>query len=289
MRAFAAVSLGLLGWPAGGACEEAADSARIAVAGGSLAEIVYFLGAQDRLVAVDTTANFPPAARQLPSIGYVRALSAEGLLSLNPTLVLGEHDMGPPEVVALLETIGLPIARVAETATAAGIVAKVRCVAAVLGLADHAEALIEARLTPAVDALAELSTQAEAPARALVLLGIRDGAPIGAGAGTSGHGVLRMAGALNALAEFEGWKPVSLEAMADARADFVVMPRRGVTSAGGVAGVLRHPAIAPSVAGREDRLIVMDGMELLGFGPRTLRTALRLAERLGARAASSGE
>ena len=288
MRALAA-ALGLLGGPATGACEEAADSTRIAVAGGSLAEIVYFLGAQDRLVAVDTTANFPPAARQLPSIGYVRALSAEGLLSLNPTLVLGEHDMGPPEVVALLETIGLPIARVAETATAAGIVAKVRCVAAVLGLADHAEALIEARLTPAVDALAELSTQAEAPARALVLLGIRDGAPIGAGAGTSGHGVLRMAGALNALAAFEGWKPVSLEAMADARADFVVMPRRGVTSAGGVAGVLRHPAIAPSVAGREDRLIVMDGMELLGFGPRTLRTALRLAERLGARAAPSGE
>ena len=97
-----------------------------------------------------------------------------------------------------------------------------------------------------------------------------------------------MAGALNALAAFEGWKPVSLEAMADARTDFVVMPRRGVTAAGGVAEVLRHPAIVPSVAGREDRLIVMDGMELLGFGPRTLRTALRLAERL-ARAAPSDE
>lgn len=276
------LALALLAWHAANACEEAADSTRIAVAGGSLTEIAYFLGAEARLVAVDTTSNYPAAARELPSIGYVRALSAEGLLSLGPTLVLGENDMGPPEVVASLEAAGLPMVRVAETASAAGIVAKVRCVAAVLGLADHAEALIEKRLTPAVAALGALSPPA-APVRAVVLLGIRDGSPIGAGAGTSAHGVLQMAGATNALADFAGWKPVSLEAMADAQADFVVMPMRGVTAAGGVAEVLRHPAIAPSLAGREDRLIVMDGMELLGFGPRTLHAAVRLAERLGMR------
>lgn len=275
-----AIAAALLGWPFAEACEPAADSSRIAVAGGSLTEIVYFLGAEERLVAVDTTSNFPAAAQELPSIGYVRALSAEGLLSLNPSLVLGEDDMGPPEVIASLETTGLPMVRVAETASAAGIVAKVRCVAAVLGLADHARALIAARLTPTVEALATLS-QPAAPVRAVVLLGIRDGAPIGAGTGTSAHGVLAMAGAVNALAAFEGWRPVSLEAMADARADFVVMPERGIAAAGGVEEVLRHPAIAPSVAGREERLIALDGMALLGFGPRTLHTALRLAELLG--------
>ena len=275
-----AVAAALLGWPFAEACEPAADSSRIAVAGGSLTEIVYFLGAEERLVAVDTTSNFPAAAQELPSIGYVRALSAEGLLSLNPTLVLGEDDMGPPEVITSLETTGLPMVRVGETASAAGIVAKVRCVASVLGLAEHAEALIAARLTPIVEALGALSPAA--PVRAVVLLGIRDGAPIGAGTGTSAHGVLAMAGAVNALAAFEGWKPVSLEAMADARSDFVVMPERGIAAAGGVEEVLRHPAIAPSIAGREDRLIAVDGMALLGFGPRTLHTALRLAELLGA-------
>lgn len=281
MRALLAAALGLLGWPAANACDEAADSTRIAVAGGSITEIVYFLGAEARLVAVDTTSNFPAAAEALPSIGYVRALSAEGLLSLEPTLVLGENDMGPPEVMAALERTGLPIVRVAEVHTAAGIVAKVRCVAAILGLADHAEALIEAQLAPAVAALAALAPSAT---RAVVLLGIRDGAPIGAGTDTSAHGVLAMAGAQNALADFEGWKPVSLEAMANGGADFVVMPKRGATAAGGAAAVLRHPAIAPSLRGREDRLILMDGMALLGFGPRTLQAALELAMRLGTRA-----
>lgn len=278
MRVLLVAAFGLLGWPHANGCEEAADSSRIAVAGGSLTEIVYFLGAEERLVAVDTTSNFPAAAEALPSVGYVRALSAEGLLSLEPTLVLGENDMGPREVIASLERTGLPIVRVAETPTAAGIVAKVRCVAAVLGLADHAEALIEAQLAPAVAALAALAPSAT---RAMVLLGIRDGAPIGAGTGTSAHGVLKMAGVRNALAEFDGWKPVSLEAMAGARADFVVMPQRGATAAGGTTAVLDHPAIAASLAGREDRLIVMDGMELLGFGPRTLHAALQLAVHLG--------
>ena len=65
--------------PAAAKCERA-DSARIAVAGGSITEIIYFLGAEDRIVAVDSTSSFPVAAREFPSVGYVRALSAEGLL-----------------------------------------------------------------------------------------------------------------------------------------------------------------------------------------------------------------
>lgn len=289
MRALAAVAVGLLGWPFANACEAAADSTRIAVAGGSLTEIIYFLGAEERLVAVDTTSNFPAAARKLPSIGYVRALSTEGLLSLKPTLVLGEHDMGPPHVPTALAATGLPLVRVAEVPTAAGIVAKVRCVAAVLGLAEHGEALIEMHLAPVVEALEALPPSgASMPVRAVVLLGVRDGSPIGAGAGTSAHGLLEMAGAVNALTNFHGWKPVSVEALANAKADFVVMPQRGAAAIGGVVQALHHPAVAPLVAGRADRLIVMDGMELLGFGPRTLDAALRLAELLGTRLRRSG-
>ena len=70
------------------ACDkQAKDPSRIAVAGGSITEILYFLGEESRIVAVDITSNFPEAATSLPSIGYVRNLSAEGTLSLNPTLV----------------------------------------------------------------------------------------------------------------------------------------------------------------------------------------------------------
>ena len=81
------------------ACEKAIDSSRITSAGGSITEIIYFLEQESRLIAVDVTSNYPESALNLPSIGYVRALSAEGVLSLDPTLIIGENDMGPPSVI----------------------------------------------------------------------------------------------------------------------------------------------------------------------------------------------
>lgn len=263
------------------ACETAEDSSRIAVAGGSLTEIIHFLGAEERIVAVDTTSDFPEAER-FPSIGYVRALDAEGLLSMRPTLVLGEDDMGPPEAVAAVRRLGVPVVRVPEMHSAFGILAKVRCVAAVLNLHTEAEGLIEAKLSPQVEALARLPSEGAVRPKAAFLLGIRDGAPVGAGRGTSAHGLLSMASAKNVLDGFEGWKPVSMEAMAGAAPDYIVIAQRGAAGDSGVRQVLAHPALPATPAGQAPgrRLIVMDGMAMLGFGPRTLQAALRLASLL---------
>ena len=76
-------------------CETASNTEKVVVAGGSLTEIMYFLGLQQKIVALDVTSSYPKEAKKLPSIGYVRALSTEGVLSLDPTLVIGENDMGP--------------------------------------------------------------------------------------------------------------------------------------------------------------------------------------------------
>ena len=267
------------------ACETAKDSSRIAVAGGSLTEIIHFLGAEERIVAVDTTSDFPAPGR-FPNIGYVRALSPEGLLSMRPTLVLGEDDMGPPAALAAVRRLGVPAVRVSETRNALGILAKVRCVAAVLNLAAEAETLIAAQLWPTVETLAGLGAERSDQPKAAFLLGIREGAPLAAGPGTSAHGLLAMAGAKNALQGFEGWKPVSMEAMAAAAPDYIVMGRRGVGAAGGPEQVLAHPALRSTPAGRRSKsgLIVVNDMAALGFGPRTLRSALRLASLLRAEA-----
>ena len=279
VTAVAAVFAALLA-PLASACEAAPDSSRIAVAGGSLTEILYFLGAEERIVAVDSTSNYPQEAAQFPSVGYVRALSAEGLLSLNPTLVLGEHDMGPAEVLAAVQRTGVDVVRVAETHTAAGIVAKVRCLATILSL--PAEELVAAQLAPVAEELAQLhNTATPSRASAAFLLGLRDGAPIGAGLVTSAHGLLEMAGMRNVLADFEGWKPVSMEAMASAAPDYILVTERGIDTAGGEDALFGHPALQATPAGRlPERVIVLDGMAALGFGPRTLQVARSLAQRL---------
>ena len=255
--------------------EVAPDASRIAVAGGSLTEILYALGEEARIVAVDSTATYPAAARELPQIGYVRSLSAEGLLSLQPTLILGEHDMGPPQVVDQLETLGLDLLVVPERFDAAGVAAKVRCVATAVGREAAGAALAGELLA----AGAETEPTPGAP-RGLVLLGLRGGSPVAAGRDTSGSGLLAMAGARNALSGFAGWKPVSEEALAAAAPAFIVIPERGVADAGGLEALLAHPALRLTPAARERRVIAMDGMAMLGFGPRTVAAAERLREGL---------
>lgn len=292
--------------------ERPADAARVAVAGGSLVEILYALGEQDHIVAVDRTSNYPEAAKSLPQIGYVRNISAEGLLSLEPTFVLGEHDTGPPEVVEQLARLGVDMLLVPEQFSVAGIRAKIRCVAAAMG-ADAAGEALAASLLAGVVGLSEDAPGEGAPGpvaggniatrdmagnvagqaagnvaekapprpRGVVLLGLREGAPIAAGFNTSGQGLLSMAGAVN-LMDFEGWKPVSVEVMAAVGPEFIVIPNRGVQMAGGLQALLEHPALRLTPAARERRVIAMDGMAMLGFGPRTVRAAAELRARLSA-------
>lgn len=255
--------------------EKAADATRIAVAGGSLAEILYELGEEQRIVAVDRTATYPDAAQALPQIGYVRDLSAEGILSLEPTLVLGEHDMGPPEVVAQLESLGVDMLIVPESFDADGIAAKIRCVAAAVGNAPAGDALVASTLAP-------LEAQAATAARGVLLLGVRGGAPLAAGRNTSGHGLLTMAGLENAMRDIDGWKGVSEEAMLMAAPDFIVITQRGLDDAGGMQALLSHPALRLTPAAQNRRIIALDGMAMLGFGPRTLATAAALRAELEA-------
>lgn len=252
----------------------APDASRIAVAGGSLAEILYALDEQDRIVGADRTSNYPPEALKLRQIGYVRNLSAEGILSINPTLILGEHDMGPPDVVEQLERIGVDVLRVPEVFNAEGIAAKVRCVAAAVGATDAGEALISKLLSQR--SATEASADAAGPPAGIVLLGLRGGAPVAAGRDTSGQGLLDMAGARNVFDAVTGWKPASAEAMAAAQPAFIVIPERGVRDAGGLDALLDHPALRSTPAARDRRVVIMDGMAMLGFGLRTVDAAAEL-------------
>ena len=96
----------------------------------------------EKLVAVDVTSNYPMEAKELPSIGYVRALSAEGILSLNPSVIIGEDDMGPIEVIDQIKKSGVPIVAIAENHSIEGIIEKVRCVATIIGKSEYADEIL---------------------------------------------------------------------------------------------------------------------------------------------------
>jgi iron complex transport system substrate-binding protein len=263
----------------GTACEVAPDSSRIVVAGGSITEILFLLGEEEKIVAVDRTSDYPAQASNFPVIGYVRGLSAEGVLSLEPSLVLGEDDMGPIEVVAQLGSTGISIRRIPEHHSARGVVDKIICVAEVLGHTESERGKIKKTYMEQVSEIARIGKRAPADQRpkVAVIMALRDGVPFAAGRGTSADGVIEMAGGENVFSDFEGWKPVSLELMVGANPSVIVMPERGLRMSGGRESVLAHPSVRVTSAAKQDGLIVLDGMTLLGFGPRTLQASIDLS------------
>lgn len=270
----------LLGLAAPLGAEEAPTPAgRIVVAGGDVAEIIAALGAADRVVGVDTTTQYPPELAELPSIGYARALSAEGVLSLAPDMLIGAHDAGPANVLEQLRAAGLAV-ELAPTGEGAEVVpAKIAFVAHVLGLGPVGEELSEAYRAEMAEVAAEVA-RIESRPKVLFILTLRDGAPMVGGAGTSADAMITLAGAENAARGFDGYKPMNREAIMAAAPDVILMMDRHGPEGGGAAAVLALPEIAATPAGQAKRVVTMDGMLLLGFGPRTPEAVRTLAAEL---------
>ena len=262
------------------ACNKAQDTSRITVAGGSITEIIYALGQEEKLIAVDITSNFPEQAKNLPSIGYVRALSAEGVLSLAPSLILGENDMGPAAVMEQLARVGIDIKIIPEENTATGIIDKVSCVASILDMTEFEKDLVLTELKNEVNDLQNIVTENENnPKKVMFILGMESGSPTVGGIGTSADGFIKMTGGINVMSSFEGWKPVSTESIIEASPDFIIISNRGLSSFKTVEKLGQHPTLVFTPASKENNIIAMDGMAMLGFGPRTISSAKEVALR----------
>ena len=266
--------------PAVIACETAIDASRITVAGGSITEILFMLEMEKNIVAVDTTSNYPAIAKDMPSIGYVRNVSAEGVLSLTPTVIIGEHDMGPPETLAQLKNSGIEHFVVEEVHTSEGIIDKFLCVARIIGRETMAREIVQEKLLVEINLLSKLiAKRAGPPPRVLFVLSMRSGSPIVGGQGVSADGFISMFGGVNSV-KFAGWKPVGPEAIISADPDMIVITQRGLTNYGTLQEFKNHPYLRLTKAAKNNNILTMDGMEMLGFGPRTIDAAVAVAKQL---------
>ena len=261
------------------ACDETKNSDRITVAGGSVTEILYFLGSEDKIIAVDVTSNYPEEAQNFPSIGYVRNLSAEGILSLKPSIIIGEDDMGPPSVIDQIKRTGIDIYVIQENHTSEGIIDKIKCIGNILGKKEKTSKLIEDVINPLKN---ELDIKSNNPnldnVKVMFILSMDSGTPVVSGRKTSADGFINMTGASNAFKDFEGWKPVGTESIINAAPDFILISNRGAHSYSDLDKISEHPSIKYTPAALNGNIIALDGMEMLGFGPRTISSALKLSD-----------
>ncbi|WP_163271934.1 heme/hemin ABC transporter substrate-binding protein [Chelativorans alearense] len=255
------------------------DTSRLVSIGGSLTEIVYALGEEERLVARDSTGTFPPEAQDLPDVGYMRAISPEGVLSVTPSAILALEGSGPPEAMEVLEKASVPLVVVPETFDRQGILRKIRFVGAALGAREKADALA-ATVERDIETAERLTDGVAEPKRVLFILSMQGGRIMASGKGTAADGIIAMAGGVNAVDGFPGYKQVSEEAVAEARPDVILMMDRGGDHGAADEELFSHPAIAPTPAARDRAVVRMDGGYLLGFGPRTASAIRDLAAAL---------
>jgi len=266
-----AVLLGVM--PAAGATD------RVITVGGAITEIVAALGAGDRLVAVDTTSTWPESVRALPKVGYQRSLNAEGIAALKPRILLVSGEAGPPAALAQLRTLGIDVRQYPVDHSFEGMIARVREAAGTLGVKARGEALageLDARWK---------RVQAKLPAggkppRVFFLLAHTGNSILASGSGTAADAMIRFAGGVNAFAGFKGYKAIGPEALAAGAPDIVLVTAEGLAAIGGADRLWQRDGFAATPAGRERRLVSMDALLLLGFGPRLPEAVEELARRL---------
>jgi iron complex transport system substrate-binding protein len=245
---------------------------RVIAAGGVVTEILYALGAQDSIVGVDATSLHPPSAlKDKPNVGYVRALSAEGVLSLKPTRIIAIESAGPPDVMRLLREAGVPLATIPEDYSEAGVTARIKAVGRAVARDLPALALAEATARRFAQ-LAQVRTRIERPRRVLFVLALRDGRPLVGGRNSGADAIIRLAGGVNAADSVDGYKPMGEEAVIGAAPDVILMMDRGAHAVA-ADELFRLPSFSATPAAANRRLVVMDGLYVLGFGPRTPQAA----------------
>lgn len=250
------------------AAQAAAGQRRIVAVGGALTEIMYALQAQGELVGVDTTSQFPAAASKLPNVGYARTLSAEGVLALAPTHIIASEEAGPPTVLKQISAAGVPLSVLPANHRFEGLLERVQRVGEIVERKAQAAQLVQALQQEWARVTAPIQARGGKGPKVLFIMSHAPGQAMVSGSDTSADAMLRYAGASNAITGFTGYKPLTPEAVIAAQPDVVLLTEQGLQVRGGVQNVLAMPGIGQTPAGRARRVVALEAMQLLGFGPR---------------------
>lgn len=255
---------------------------RIICIGSAVTEIVYAVNASDMIVGVDTTSIYPDAAKSLPNVGYTRTLSAEGILSLSPTKILLTEDAGPPVVLRQIQDAGIPMAFLPAHRTFSGVCNRVIAIGKAIDKQTQADQLKQQLQQHWSQIQLEIKAKSflNPVPRVLYIHSMSPSQVMVSGRDTNADAMLGYAGLRNAIEEFRGYKPLTPEAVIAANPDLVLVTDQGLKAIGGRNNLARLPGLGQIKAMADQRIIAMDAVYLLGFGPRMPQAVQTLHRRV---------
>ena len=239
--------------------------------GGSLSEWVVRLGGEGKLVGVDTTSLHPQTLRALPSVGYQRALSAEGVLSLRPDILIGSEEMGPPPVVAQIAAAGVRVESLSAKPDLATLERNVLRLGELLGVPAQAREQMAAYRQQLQDQAQWVAAarRTQAPPRVVMLLGHSGSNLMAAGQGSLAVWLIEQAGGESPVTH-QGYKALSNEALLALDPQVVIFADRSLHGEEARQALLQqNPVLQQTSAARDGRLLSLDPTLLVGgLGPR---------------------
>lgn len=248
---------------------DAAVIERVISAGGSISEWLVAVGAEQQLVGVDTTSLHPQSLQALPSVGYQRQLAAEGVLTLQPQVLFGSDEMGPPPVLQQLRSAGVQIETLPVDANMIAVSQAVRRIGAVLARSEQAEQALSAFKQGIWQQQQKLALIDGAAPRVLLVFSVGHGNPLTAGSNTVGDWLIKQAGGEN-LAVHAGFKALSSESMLALNPQVIIVADRHNQGLAALESILSHAsALQYSDAVKNKRIVALDPTLLVGgLGPR---------------------
>lgn len=247
----------------------ATDVQRVISAGGSISEWLVAMGGENTLVGVDTTSLHPASLQKLSSVGYQRQLAAEGVLTLQPQLMFGSAEMGPPPVLEQLRAAGVQIETLSVDADVAAVSQTVRRMGQLLQRSEQAEQVLAQFKKAMAEQQQQLqSIQGTAP-RVVLVFSAGHGNPLTAGSNTVGDWLIQQSGGEN-LAVHQGFKALSSESMLALNPQVIIVADRHNQGLEALETMLSSaPALRHTEAVRNKRVIAIDPTLLVGgLGPR---------------------
>ncbi len=254
-----------------------AQGERLVVISQTYNEIIWALGAQEHVVGIDFSSTYPPDVKKVQTVGYHRALSAEGLLSLHPTAIIHDNNIGPPQVVEQLQGLNIPMKTfTAKNDSVEGTKALVREMGAYFHKEARAEELCRTLDAQLAAALEQVKQYTDHPRVAVIHFGRASnvylvvGKGSGTGDGSAASKMIEWAGGEMAV-DAEGMQRMaSPEIIAQANPDVVLVTDYGFDRLNGSLDQIKAlPGVATSNAAKNNHIYRIEENELMYFSPRS--------------------
>jgi len=257
------------------------DLSRIVSLSGGVTELLFAMGLHDNVVGRDVTSDFA-GAEDIPLVSQGHDVSAEGVLALHPTLILADTQSGPPEAIDALRAVGVPIVILPEVWSIAEAIPRAKLLTSALGMPNA--------FPPLAQALGGKTTQLDKPLT-IAFLYLRGTAAVYlmGGKGSGADSLIEAIGGVDAGTKerLEAFTPMTPEALVASAPDVILVMEKGLSSVGGIDGLLTLPGVAQTPAGMNRRVVSVPDGELLSFGPRTTGMLDSIAAQLNAMTATA--